>query len=205
MRISGIGELPLRYIREGIRFFHGKFSAIFLFFSSIFLQRKADTPSISSRVDRLKSLDLMQIATEKFVIIAGVFAASVFVSSCGHTDDQSAALANSRESIAATRLSAAFERNESDAMEQFGGKNISVAGGIDTVYRTSTETVVTFRKSTETFVPAECHFNYRNEDPPEPFEPGDEIVAKGTVEGFRNSRYRVVLSDCQLVTRKTTK
>ena len=92
-----------------------------------------------------------------------------------------------------------FEGNEVRANQLYKGKRVRIHGKVNSITTASNGSIVlTYKTSISTYVPAQCLFSREFSNQLAKIQTNDEVEVEGTVLGFYQSRFSVVLEDCSI-------
>jgi len=99
----------------------------------------------------------------------------------------------------AAELVAEFEGNEVRARQLYGGKRVQIYGTVNSISTLgSGEVSLQFRTSVSTYAAAQCIFSSSQSGTLTSVRGNEEVTAEGTVRGFDQSHFAVVLVDCRI-------
>lgn len=102
-------------------------------------------------------------------------------------------------SLHAAELVRAFEENEVRANQLYRDKRVRIHGTVNRVeINNSGGFILTFKTSVSTYSPAQCYFSEAYSNQIAQIRSNEEATVEGTVRGFRDSKFSVVLDNCSI-------
>src|SRR5687768_8112764 len=102
-------------------------------------------------------------------------------------------------SLHAAALVREFEENEVRATQLYRGQRVRIYGTVNTVQTDSSgDFILTFKTSVSTYGPAQCYFSRAASAQVAQIRGNQEVTVEGTVRGFNDSKFAVVLDSCSI-------